>query len=185
VAYSEGFNPHQKVSFGPPLPVGYTSEAEYFDMVLTEPFREEFINNLRQAFPEYMEIMGHKYYFAKPGSLVKQLNMANYEIPLPEGAKIDRGKITSLLNEKKLTVLRTRENISKEVEAGKFIEGLELYGDMLIADILQTPDGHIKPDEILIFGFGFETDVVKPLMIHRKSQFQKFGGRLIDPLKLV
>ncbi|UCE66193.1 MAG: TIGR03960 family B12-binding radical SAM protein [Candidatus Zixiibacteriota bacterium] len=185
VAYSEGFNPHQKVSFGPPLPVGYTSEAEYFDMVLTEPFREEFLINLKRAFPEYIGVRGHKYYFAKPGSLVKQLNFARYEIPIPEGYKIERKKITALLNDKKVTVVRTREKVTREVEAGKFIENLELLGNTLYADISQTPDGHIKPDEILIFGLGFEPDAVKPLTIHRKSQFQKFGGRLIDPLDLV
>ena len=185
VAYSEGFNPHQKVSFGPPLPVGYTSEAEYFDMVLTEPFREEFLKNLGPAFPEYIGVLGHKYYFAKPGSLVKQLNFARYEIPIPEGYKIGRKKITTLLNDKKVTVVRTREKVTREVEAGKFIENLELLDNTLYADISQTPDGHIKPDEILIFGLGFEPDAVKPLTIHRKSQFQKFGGRLIDPLDLV
>ncbi|UCC79500.1 MAG: TIGR03960 family B12-binding radical SAM protein [Candidatus Zixiibacteriota bacterium] len=185
VAYSEGYNPHQKVSFGPPLPVGYISEAEYFDMVLTEPFREEFLKNLERSFPEYIKILGHKYYFAKPGSLVKQLNFARYEIPIPEGSKIERKDITALLNNKKLTVVRIRENMTKEVEAGKFIENIELAGDTLTAEISQTPDGHIKPDEILIFGLGFNPDAVKPLMIHRKSQFQKFGGRLIDPLDLV
>lgn len=185
VAYSEGFNPHQKVSFGPPLPVGYTSEAEYFDMVLTEPFREEFLKNLERSFPEYMKILGHKYYFAKPGSLVKQLNFARYEIPIPDGSKIEMKNISTLLDNKKLTVVRTRENMTKEVEAGRFIENIELAGDILLADISQTPDGHIKPDEILIFGLGLDPDTVKPLMIHRKSQFQKFGGRLIDPLDLV
>jgi len=185
VAYSEGFNPHQKVSFGPPLPVGYTSEAEYFDMVLTEPFREEYLKNLKQAFPEYIGIMGHKYYFAKPGSLVKQLNFANYEVPIPEGYEIGRKDITSLLNNKKLKVARTRENATKEVEAGKFIENLELFNDKLLADISQTPDGHIKPDEILIFGLGFDPDAVKRIVIHRKSQYHKFGGRLIEPLDLV
>jgi len=185
VTYSEGFNPHQKISFGPPLPVGYTSDAEYFDMVLTVPFREEFLKNLEQAFPEYIGILGHKYYFAKSGSLVKQLNFARYEIPIPEGAKIEQKDIAALLNDKKLTVVRTRENMTREVEAGKFIENLELLDNMLTAEISQTPDGHIKPDEILIFGLGFDADTVKRLMIHRKSQFQKFGGRLIDPLDLV
>jgi radical SAM family uncharacterized protein/radical SAM-linked protein len=185
VAYSEGFNPHQKVSFGPPLPVGYTSDAEYFDMVLTEPYREEFLKNLKEAFPEYMRVLGYKYYFAKPGSLVKQLNFAQYEIPLPEGIKIERKRITDLLTSKSIIVRRTREDSTREIDAGKFVEGLELLDNMLVAEISQTPDGHIKPDEILIFGLGLEEAVVRQIIIHRKSQLQKFGGRLIEPLNLV
>ena len=33
-AYSEGFNPRQKLSFGPPLPLGFSSECEYLDIYL-------------------------------------------------------------------------------------------------------------------------------------------------------
>lgn len=32
VSYSHGFNPHQEISFGAPLPLGVTSEAEYADI---------------------------------------------------------------------------------------------------------------------------------------------------------
>jgi radical SAM family uncharacterized protein/radical SAM-linked protein len=185
VAFSEGFNPHQKISFGPPLPVGYSSEAEYFDMVLTEPSREEFIKNLSLAMPEFMKITGHKYYFAKPGSLVKQLNLASYEIPLPEDHDIDKAKIESLKKNRQLTVTRTRQDDRKEIEAGEFIEDIRLVGYTLETDVLQTPDGHIKPDELLVFGLGLDDDAVKRLVIHRKNQYQKFGGRLIEPLDLV
>ncbi|MEA3296260.1 MAG: TIGR03960 family B12-binding radical SAM protein, partial [candidate division Zixibacteria bacterium] len=34
VAYSHGFNPSMKLSFCPPLPLGFTSEAEYVDITL-------------------------------------------------------------------------------------------------------------------------------------------------------
>ena len=32
VEYSQGFNPHQKMTFALPLPVGVTSECEYVDI---------------------------------------------------------------------------------------------------------------------------------------------------------
>ena len=32
IAYSEGFSPHQKMSFAQPLGVGLTSSGEYFDI---------------------------------------------------------------------------------------------------------------------------------------------------------
>ena len=37
VAYSVGFNPHMKLSFGPALSVGVASDSEYVDVELTEP----------------------------------------------------------------------------------------------------------------------------------------------------
>ena len=36
VIYSEGFSPHQKMSFAMPLSVGYESDAEYFDLEVSE-----------------------------------------------------------------------------------------------------------------------------------------------------
>ncbi|MBN2566327.1 MAG: TIGR03960 family B12-binding radical SAM protein, partial [Candidatus Eisenbacteria bacterium] len=37
VVYTQGFNPHPKLSFGPPLPVGSTGDAEFFDFELSRP----------------------------------------------------------------------------------------------------------------------------------------------------
>lgn len=42
VAYSEGFSPHQILSFAAPLSVGLESLGEYFDMKLTEEAAEDF-----------------------------------------------------------------------------------------------------------------------------------------------
>ena len=46
VAYSQGFHPLPKMAFGPPLPVGVESEAEFLELTLT-----------RELAPE--EIAGH------------------------------------------------------------------------------------------------------------------------------
>jgi radical SAM-linked protein len=41
VVYTQGFNPHPKLSFGPPLPVGATGDAEFFDLEFTRPLAAE------------------------------------------------------------------------------------------------------------------------------------------------
>ncbi len=46
VAYSEGYSPHQILSFAFPLSVGFTSEAEYFDVEMTDRVEEEEILRL-------------------------------------------------------------------------------------------------------------------------------------------
>ncbi len=184
-AFSEGYHPHLKVSFGQPLPVGYTSEAEYLDMQLTQPFREEFIERLRESFPGAMKIAGYKHYFAKAPSLSKQLNSARYEVPPVENHSYDESKIAHLVADKKLVVVRKRNELESRVEVGRLIENITKEGDLLILDILQTPDGYIKPEEILIFGLGMNPELVRPLAIHRKGQFHRIGGRLLEPLDLV
>ncbi|MCD4690507.1 TIGR03936 family radical SAM-associated protein, partial [bacterium] len=58
VAFSQGFNPHPKLSFGPPLPVGTTGDAEFFDIELTRGATEdEVINGLAAFLPGGQHIM--------------------------------------------------------------------------------------------------------------------------------
>ena len=58
VAYSEGFNPHQIMSFAAPLGVGQTSESEYFDIELhTAPSMEELVERLNAVMTDGMYIL--------------------------------------------------------------------------------------------------------------------------------
>lgn len=59
VVYSEGFNPHPRISFGPPLPVGVESEREYVDIDFkdipgrtAEEILAETLGKLRNQLPE-------------------------------------------------------------------------------------------------------------------------------------
>ena len=52
IAYSEGFNPHQILSFATALAVGVTSDGEYMEMRLTEEVpMEDIIHSLNQTAP--------------------------------------------------------------------------------------------------------------------------------------
>lgn len=53
IAYSEGFNPHMKISFSSALALGITASAEYCDMdILEEGTLEELMNRLSEAAPK-------------------------------------------------------------------------------------------------------------------------------------
>ena len=58
VAYTEGFNPHQIMSFAAPLGVGQTSESEYFDIELhSAPSMEELVACLNEQMTDGMRIL--------------------------------------------------------------------------------------------------------------------------------
>ncbi len=58
VAYTEGFNPHQIMSFAAPLGVGQTSESEYFDIELhTAPSIDELVARLNAVMTDGMRIL--------------------------------------------------------------------------------------------------------------------------------
>lgn len=89
VAYSEGFNPHPKIAFGPPLPVGVEGEREYVDIEL------RYSDNISKAQVGEEEqgklLIGEQAFLREvAGSLQKQLpdgiELLDFRI-LPQGSK--------------------------------------------------------------------------------------------------
>lgn len=61
IAYSEGFSPHQIMSFAAPLGVGITSDGEYLDIeVHTTPSSKEALRRLNDAMVEGVEVMSYR-----------------------------------------------------------------------------------------------------------------------------
>ena len=58
IAYSQGFNPHQIVSFALPLPLGMESIHDYADVTLTANLpADEIVNSLNDAAPQGLRIL--------------------------------------------------------------------------------------------------------------------------------
>lgn len=83
IAYSEGFHPHPRIAFGPPLPLGFVSEAEYLDIQLTEPFSNGHLSTLNKSLPQGFRILEGKTIFTKAESLSSAVNAALYKMELP------------------------------------------------------------------------------------------------------
>lgn len=84
ISYSQGFNPHQKMSIGFPLPLGVTGTHEYMDIELDENLSfEELTDRLNAALPPDFKIISAM----TPQMKASLLKWASYsvEIFLTEG----------------------------------------------------------------------------------------------------
>jgi radical SAM family uncharacterized protein/radical SAM-linked protein len=57
VRYTEGFNPHIRLSMGPALPVGYEGLAETFDVDCTAPLHTKHLDRANELLPDGVEIL--------------------------------------------------------------------------------------------------------------------------------
>ncbi len=81
MAYSQGFNPHPKMSFGPPLAVGFESEAELVDIELTNYLElSTIIKNLSREMPPGINLMEGQEVPLVTKSLSASINGAVYEL---------------------------------------------------------------------------------------------------------
>ena len=88
--YTQGFNPHPKTVFSPPLSVGVSSECEFMDFKMTEevPY-DEICRKLNESFPDGIRILSAY----EPETKFSDIGWADYEIafeaPQAEAVKND------------------------------------------------------------------------------------------------
>lgn len=83
IAYSEGFNPHQIMSFGNPLGLGMTSSAEYMDIELLEEVPSlDGINLLNKQMVSGIKILSFRYLPDKAKNAMSATCASSYKIEL-------------------------------------------------------------------------------------------------------
>ena len=187
VDYSQGFHPHMKLSFGPPLSLGFSSEAEYFDISLEQPFQADMAHRLSAAFPEgYFLIMAKSVINTKE-SLSSRLNRAIYEALVDKNQDYDE-KITQLLSQPKIDINRMTKEETKVVDIRpaifdiSFKEQSHIDPDKaaLYLELGIGSSGYARPHEVILATGLIEEAAVPALKIHRLEllNVDQFGKRL-------
>ena len=100
IAYSQGFNPHMKVSFAVALAVGVASEGEWADVELAELVSsQEFFERLAPSLPEGMKLLRVRLYPEKPKSLSTVLRAASYRASWELAPINEMGKLHQTLED--------------------------------------------------------------------------------------
>ena len=189
-AWSEGFNPHLKVSFATALAVGVTSDCEYVDFELTAPVAEfEVAKKLNAQLPNGAEILRLKKLRGKANPVMSLVDMSRYEISLHFDKKFSDAAQISIKNfnaTPAITFTRITPKKIREIEIKKYLaEPVEIIpaGDeiKIKISIRITAEGSLKPSEVLKilherFNFPGEISEVK---INRTALLCK-GKNLLD-----
>ncbi|MBN1460916.1 MAG: DUF2344 domain-containing protein [Armatimonadetes bacterium] len=153
---TQGYNPRPKLSFGPPLPLGATGEAELFAVHLAEATDpDELKRRLNEQLPPGLDILAA---WALPGHRKKEtfgnIDVAEYRISAPDGDVEDlRARVEKLLAAEELMVHRGGNRPERDVDVRKHILGLEISqteaGEVEIRARLRTGShGGARPQEI-------------------------------------
>jgi len=86
VAYSQGFNPHQQLSFALPLPLGMASTNDYADITLATAVNpSEIVNTLNAAAPQGLHVHAAKPIKPGEGAAAAIISTALYELQKDTG----------------------------------------------------------------------------------------------------
>ncbi len=156
VAYSEGFSPRPKLSFGLALSVAHESDAEYLDVeLISEPDIESLPAALSDALPDGLDVTAVM--VLEPGtvSLQQAITSCMWRIEVL-GAPPDTvsAAVADALSASELWLERVRKGKSSTVDVRPTILELSVggptdHGTQLIAE-LATESTSLRPSELVV-----------------------------------
>ncbi|MCX5800516.1 MAG: TIGR03960 family B12-binding radical SAM protein [Candidatus Eisenbacteria bacterium] len=164
VAYSSGYRARPRVSFGPPLPLGFVSRSEYFDLELETAPQEDPGAALNPFLPEGIRFLEWKRLAPGERSLSSVCTLARYDIGFPEHFVAPTGmsleEISNLLSgakdylakKGKVTLERGADSKRREIELAGAVKEIELsHGKRPVLQMLLSIQGTdvVRPDEVV------------------------------------
>ena len=189
-AWSEGFNPHMKVSFANALAVGVTSDCEYVDFELTKPVDAfEVAKRLNAQLPVGAEILRLKRLRGKSKPVMSLVDLSRYEVRLPFDEKLLPAAQIAAQNFNEtpsITFTRITPKKTRELDAKKYLaEPISLritHCALRIAFSTRiTTEGSLKPSEVLKIlreRFDFPADFAEAKI--NRTALLSAGKNLLD-----
>ena len=197
LAMTQGFHPHLKLSFGPPLPVGTTSIAEYLDLEFARPPAADLEGVLNDLLPPGLAITGWRPILFKTASLMATVDHATSRVRFTDSFFESGGVspaafedlllegIADLLGATTLVVRRQGGEGVKEFDARPSLESLVPLSGARALDvgIHFTPRAQARPEELVRLMFP-EADV-RLLEVERTGLYKVQGEDRLSPFDLL
>lgn len=172
LAYSNGFNPHPRISFGPPLPFAVSGEREAFDIVTVDQFDKD-VCIINAFLPEKLRIIGFYPLKGKEASLNSSIVAVKYcfEIPLANRIDLIEERIEGLLSRDyaEIIVEKKGEKRIKDVRPGIMELKQSIDGSGFDALLSIKPPNSCKPSELV--SLMYPELIFTDFLVIRKSCF--------------
>ncbi len=182
ICYSEGFNPHMKLSFASALGVGVSADVEYLDMELSEKLDvSDVIARMNAKSPHGFAVLDGKYVDAKAAKLMAAANYAVYDLMGPAKKAATAASVetalqafntatevqyekVSLKGKHKVRLINVKQHVIEPI-TGWLQDGKIT----LRVGICQTSEGAIKPSQVWeVLGNQFQLPIDTDMMLARR-----------------
>lgn len=195
IAFSEGFNPHPRMSFASALAVGVTSDREYIDIELARDMQlREVVDRLARALPPGMEIKEGRQVPQSAPSLMARVNRAAYRVAAEaygtvNQAKIEENMAAFLAVPEIMITKRTKKGPRpKNIRPGIYDFRARAEGERLefIIETMTSNEGSVRPEEVIRAftehsGCPVDCD---SLYIRRTGLYAEQNGELLNPMDI-
>lgn len=155
IAYSEGFSPHQILSFAFPLSVGFTSEGEYFDMELTEEVNEDdLLKTFNSVLNEGITVSAVRKLPKEAGNCMACVFAASYKVSIKDVGIFDDNNIKRALDyfgQQTIPVNKPKKKGGGfiDIDLKDFLYDFSIKDNCVYFTVNASSSGNIKPDFVM------------------------------------
>jgi radical SAM-linked protein len=198
LAFTLGFSPRPKVSFGLALSVGHESIAEYLDFELSEPVDTEGLAaRLSDALPDGIDVTGAAPLIERAPALQEAVTLVEYRVTVAgqHGTKVDdtalAAAVDRALTSPALLITRTRKGRESVDDIRPALRTVKLLPGNLDADdeatrvlelCLSTQSRGARPREVLD-ALSIDGIVLTERRVVRTAQWIERDGARLEPLE--
>ena len=156
VAYTKGFSPHQIISFAAPMPLGMTSEGEYFDGefdLVTST--EDMMKRLNETMPEEIQVLDIVELpdDAKPSMAI--VTASDYYIYLNDEAVSDvfkelTPKLSDFYDENQIEILKKTKSKEVMTDIKPLIYDIKPYKEGIYMLLASGSRDNLKPELVIL-----------------------------------
>jgi radical SAM-linked protein len=161
VRFTQGFNPQIKMSFAPPVPIGYESNSEYVDVELFYPIDISNIKDkINQCLPMNFSLISAKILFSplnRIPALNNVVNLAEYIILCDK--EIDEDMLRKFFETKDVIVEKQKVGTAEtiKINLNEIVKDIRLIDKKVIILYLRIlPNKTLKPEVVINKIFGVE-----------------------------
>lgn len=132
LSYSEGFNPHPKMSYGNALALGVESQGEYVDIEIEDDIEvKEFLERINEQLPEGIKFTKGKEIDPKTPSLSSVIVYGEYifniDLETPLSKEFVKSRVLSFIKSKQIIVTKkNKKGKNVEVDIRPLIKNFDL-----------------------------------------------------------
>ena len=178
VAYSEGFSPHQKMSFAAPLSVGVLSKGEYFDMEVNSTLStKEAIERINEQNVEGVKVLSYKLLPDNAKNAMAVMSAADYFVYTDIFTDDD---ITGFINQDSINVIKKTKKSEKEVDIKPLIYSIKKEDNGIFIKLAQGSAQNLKPELVVTALENFTQKCDTSYIYERLDMYCTEDGKLIS-----
>ncbi|MCA6079311.1 MAG: TIGR03960 family B12-binding radical SAM protein [Endomicrobium sp.] len=180
IAFTAGFSPQIKSSYGPPLSIGQESSSEYMELYFTQKVSVENVRlKFSKALPEGFKILDVKKVPLNFPSIDILSNVSEYEI---KNADIAQEQIDKFLFQDLIAVEKIKMGKTVEVDAKPLIRSFKNENGILKLQLRFGGGRYVKPEAILKKLLGDQYNYGKIYAIERTNLYiETKNGKIYEP----